>query len=107
VSFAAISVSNFVCMCFATYNMLCGCVCFFLQFWCDLNCYFCCNLVCDFFSNLVYNFLLLCVQFYSFFYILVCDFLFSRVQFYVFLQFGVCDFVFFVAISCVYYFFPQ
>jgi len=49
VSFAAILVSDFVCVCFVAYDMLCGCVCFFLQFCCDLNCHFCCNLVCDFF----------------------------------------------------------
>ncbi len=90
VSFAAILVSDFVCVCFIAYNMLCGCVCFFLQFWCDLNCYFCYNPICDFFvvffcCNLVCNFVLLRVQFYSFFCSMVCDFLFFGVKFCVFL----------------------
>jgi hypothetical protein len=39
-SFVAILVFDFVCVCFAACNMLSGCVCFFLQFWCDLNYYF-------------------------------------------------------------------
>jgi len=83
-----------LCVCFATYNMLCGCVRFFLQFWCDLNCYFCCNLVCDFF-------VVFCCNWFAILCFCVRNSIVFSIAWYVIFCFLVCNSLFFCSLACV------